>query len=173
MKRWWALLPLVALAALGVLFAGFGLHHDPHFSPDALVGQSTPDVALPPLAGGAPLRLRAEARPATLINFFASWCAPCAEEHPALMALRAQGVRIVGVAYKDEPDNTRALLTRLGDPYAATLMDHDGAAGLDFGISGVPETFLVGADGRILAKHVGPLTPQSAESLLEQAPRGG
>ena len=173
MRRWLAILPLAALGALGVLFACFGLHHDPHFSPDALVGQPTPDLTLPPLAGGPSVRLRGEARPATLVNFFASWCAPCAQEHPALMALNAQGVRIVGVAYKDAPDQTRALLTRLGDPYAATLVDRDGTAGLDFGISGVPETFLVGADGRILAKHTGPLTPQSAEALLEQAPRGG
>jgi cytochrome c biogenesis protein CcmG/thiol:disulfide interchange protein DsbE len=173
MKRWWAILPLAALGALALLFAGFGLRHDPHFSPNALVGQATPDLALPLLAGGAPVRLRGEARPATLINFFASWCAPCAQEHPALMALRTEGVRIVGVAYKDPPDQTRALLGRLGDPYAATLVDRDGAAGLDFGISGVPETFLIGADGKILAKHTGPLTPQSAEALLEQAPRGG
>ena len=173
MKRWWSLLPLAALAALGLLFAGFGLHHDPHFNPDALVGQPTPNLSLPSLAGGAPVKLRAEARPATLINFFASWCAPCAEEHPALMALKAEGVRIVGVAYKDAPDNTRALLGRLGDPYATTLIDRDGSAGVDFGISGVPETFLIGADGKILAKHTGPLTPGSAEALLEQAPRGG
>ena len=170
MTRWLALLPLAALAILAVLFIE-RLPHDPHVNPAAMVGQPVPDEQLPPLTGGAPVRLRGQARPATLINFFASWCAPCLEEHPALMALQAQGVRIVGVAYKDAPDKTRALLTRMGDPFAATLVDRDGHAGVDFGISGVPETFLVGADGKILAKHTGPLTPDSAEALLEQAPK--
>jgi cytochrome c biogenesis protein CcmG/thiol:disulfide interchange protein DsbE len=170
MTRWLALLPLAALGILAVLFIE-RLPHDPHVSPAAMVGQPVPDEQLPPLAGGAPVRLRGQVRPATLINFFASWCAPCLEEHPALMALQAQGVRIVGVAYKDAPDKTQALLTRMGDPFAATLVDRDGHAGVDFGISGVPETFLVGADGKILAKHTGPLTPDSAEALLEQTPK--
>jgi cytochrome c biogenesis protein CcmG/thiol:disulfide interchange protein DsbE len=171
-KRWIAALPLVALAVLAVLFATFGLHHDPHFNPDALVGQPTPDLTLPALAGGAPVRLRGEVRPATLINFFASWCAPCEEEHPALVALKAEGVRIIGVAYKDAPAHTRAMLDRLGDPYADVLVDRGGGAGLEFGVSGVPETFLVGADGKILAKHTGPLTPDDAEQLLEKPGAG-
>ena len=170
MKRWLALLPLAALVVLAVLFLN-RLPHDPHVNPAAMVGQAVPEESLPPLAGGAPIKLRSEARPATLINFFASWCAPCAEEHPALMALQAQGVRIVGVAYKDAPDKTQAMLARLGNPFATTLVDRAGNAGVDFGISGVPETFLVGSDGKIIAKHTGPLTPQTAEDLLEQAPK--
>ena len=169
MTRWIAALPLVVLALLAALFAGYALHHDPHVNPSALVGQPLPDLVLAPLDGGPPRRLRAEARPATLVNFYASWCAPCAEEHPALLALRAEGVQIIGVAYKDQPDNTKAMLARLGDPFAETLKDSDGHAGVEFGISGVPETFLVGPDGRVLAKHTGPLTPDAAEALMDQA----
>lgn len=170
MRRWIAVVPLVALAALAALFAA-RLHKgaDPHYTPDALVGKPLPDSVLPPLAGGQPVRLRAQVQPATLVNFFASWCAPCIEEAPTLMALKAQGVRIVGVAWKDDPARTRALLARVGDPYRTVLVDRDGKAGLDFGVSGVPETFLVGGDGRILAKVAQPLTPDTAERLLEKA----
>ncbi len=171
MTRWLAALPLVVLGLLAVLFAGYALHHDPHVNPSALVGQPLPDLTLNALEGGGPRRLRTDATPATLVNFFASWCAPCAEEHPALMGLKAEGVRIIGVAYKDRPDNTRGMLVRLGDPFAETLVDADGRAGVDFGISGVPETFLVGPDGRILAKHTGPMTADDAETLIEKARR--
>ncbi|MDR3512661.1 MAG: DsbE family thiol:disulfide interchange protein [Caulobacteraceae bacterium] len=169
MKRWLAIVPLAVLAALAALFAA-RLHKgaDPHYTPDALVGKPLPDSILPPLAGGAPVRLRGQAPPATLVNFFASWCGPCIEEAPTLMALKAQGVRIVGVAWKDDPARTKALLGQVGDPYQTVLVDRDGKAGLDFGVSGVPETFLVGADGKILAKEAVPLTPDSAERLLEK-----
>ena len=169
MKRWIAALPLAALAALAVLFATFGLHHDPHVTPTALIGKPLPGRALTPLTGGAPVPLPAEVQGPTLVNAFASWCAPCAEENPALVALKAEGVRIIGVAYKDDPANTRAFLDRLGDPFTAVLVDRDGRMGVDLGISGVPETFLVGADGVVIAKHVGPLEPKDAEALLEQA----
>jgi cytochrome c biogenesis protein CcmG, thiol:disulfide interchange protein DsbE len=170
MRRWLAIVPLLALAALAVLFAarlrGGG---DSHYTPTALVGKPMPDETLPPLAGGPPLALKGEVRPATLVNFFASWCAPCIEEAPTLMALKAQGVRIVGVAWKDDPEKTKALLAKVGDPYARVLVDRDGAAGLDFGVSGVPETYLIGADGKILSKVAKPLTAESVERLLERA----
>lgn len=166
MRRWIALAPLVVLAALALLFVGSSLRRDPHYVPDALVGKPLPADALAPLAGGAPIGMKVAAPPGSLVNFFASWCAPCREEHPVLLALRAQGVRIVGVAYKDKPENIQALLAQNGNPYAAVLADPQGHAGLDFGVSGVPETFLVGADGRIAAKVALPLTPASAEALL-------
>jgi cytochrome c biogenesis protein CcmG/thiol:disulfide interchange protein DsbE len=122
-KRWIAALPLAGLGALALLFATFGLHHDPHVSPDALVGQATPEVTLPALAGAGAVRIRQQARPGVLINFFASWCAPCLEEQPALMALKAEGASIVGVAYKDDPAATLAMLQRGGDPFTVVLVD--------------------------------------------------
>ncbi|HZC16266.1 MAG TPA: DsbE family thiol:disulfide interchange protein [Caulobacteraceae bacterium] len=166
MRRWIALAPLVVLAALALLFVGSSLRHDPHYAPAALVGQPLPADSLTPLEGGPTQQFVVDAPPGSLVNFFASWCAPCREEHPVLMALKAQGVRIVGVAYKDTPDHIKALLAENGDPYATVLADPDGHAGLDFGVSGVPETFLVGPGGLIVAKVALPLTPDSAEALL-------
>jgi len=166
----WA--PLAVLLLLGVLFAGFGLRHDPHIYPAALVSKPLPAVSLPGLAGEPAQALPAAAQPArgpVLVNVFASWCAPCAEENPALLAMRAQGVRLVGVAYKDDPAATRAFLARVGDPFERVLVDRDGRAGVELGVSGVPETFLVGRNGVILAKHAGPLSPADAEALLEAA----
>jgi cytochrome c biogenesis protein CcmG/thiol:disulfide interchange protein DsbE len=165
--------PLALFAALAVLFAlRLRAGTDPHYIPAALVGKPMPDAVLPPLAGGAPVRLRDQVAPASLVNFFASWCAPCIEEAPTLMALKTEGVRIIGVAWKDDPAATRAMLGRTGDPYQAVLVDRSGRAGLDFGVSGAPETFLIGADGKIIAKTAGPLTADSAERLLEQADKG-
>ena len=105
----------------------------------------------------------------TLVNLFASWCAPCVAENNSLMALKASGVRIVGVAYKDKPGQVRAFLARLGDPFDTVLLDADGAAGVEFGVSGVPETFVVNAKGKIIAKHAGELTPDVADKLLATA----
>lgn len=170
MKRWIAFAPLVVLAALAILFAGYALKRDPKVSPHAMVGKPMPVLTLPDLDSGAATSLATTAQGGpVLVNFFASWCAPCEIEHPQLMALKAQGVKIVGVAYKDAPPNTQAFLTRLGDPFAARLVDRDGRAGLEFGVTGVPETYLVGSDGMILAKHTGPLTPDAAEDLLSKA----
>jgi len=104
-----------------------------------------------------------------LVNFFASWCAPCEGEQPVLMDLKARGVTLVGIAYKDAPANTDAFLGRLGDPFSRRLVDRDGRAGLEFGVTGVPETYLVGANGVILAKHTGPLTADSAGALLNKS----
>jgi cytochrome c biogenesis protein CcmG/thiol:disulfide interchange protein DsbE len=104
-----------------------------------------------------------------LVNFFASWCAPCEIEHPELMRLQAGGVSIVGVAYKDAPENSTAFIGRLGDPFRVKLIDRDGRAGLEFGVTGVPETYLIGSDGTILAKHSGPLTRADSEALLAKA----
>lgn len=162
MNRWLALTPLAVLAALAVLFVGWSLNRDPAYKPDAMVGQQIPQTVLPMLTGDQPgpgnldLKTAGVGKP-MLVNVFASWCAPCRVEHPKLLELKARGVNVVGVAYKDEPVATRAFLDEMGDPFALVLVDHEGRAGLDLGISGVPETFAVDAMGRITAKHSGPL----------------
>ena len=169
MTRWLTILPLVVLAALAALFGLYGLHHDPKVQPHAMVGKPMPDLALPTLEDGSPARLRAlTAKGPVVVNFFASWCAPCEVEAPQLNALSAKGVRIVGVAYKDQPPKTQAFLARLGDPFAQRLTDRDGRAGVEFGVTGVPETYVVGRDGMILSKHTGPLEAADVEALAKQ-----
>jgi cytochrome c biogenesis protein CcmG, thiol:disulfide interchange protein DsbE len=170
MSRWLALLPLIALVALGGLFYFYALKRDPQVQPQALVGKMAPDLTLPTLAEGQPIRLReAAAEGPMVVNFFASWCAPCEIEHPILMGLKGSGVRVVGIAYKDAPTNTQAFLTRLGDPFATALVDRDGRAGVEFGVTGVPETYVIGRDGKVLAKHTGPLTDAEAQKLAKLA----
>lgn len=171
MRRLAAALPVVALLALVAVFALFSLHRNPQVTPMATVGKPVPTLSLAPLAGGAAVPIRAVAKGPMLVNFYASWCAPCVDEAPALMALKAEGVRIVGVAYKDAPDKNAAFLARLGDPYETVLMDADGRAGVEFGTTGVPETYAVDRQGMIRGKHAGPLTADDAESLLEKAGR--
>ncbi|MGA0605803.1 DsbE family thiol:disulfide interchange protein [Phenylobacterium sp. VNQ135] len=166
MNRWLAFAPLGILVALGLLFGLYALNRNPQVQPQALVGKPVPALQLPTLEGGQPATLREMASEGPLlVNFFASWCAPCEIEHPVLMGLKGQPVRVVGVAYKDAPQNTQAFLARLGDPYAEILVDRDGRAGVEFGVTGVPETYVVGQDGMILAKHTGPLTAAEAQRL--------
>ena len=171
MNRWFALIPLVVVAALAVLFVGWSLKRDPAFKPDARVGQPIPQTVLPMLEGGAAsdrmldLKTAGVGKP-MIVNVFASWCAPCRLEHPQLLALQAQGIAVVGIAYKDEPVATRAFLDELGDPFAMVLVDREGRAGLDLGISGVPESFAVDAMGKIVAKSSGPLLDPAETARL-------
>ena len=164
-----ALVPLAFLLAGVVLFAGWSLKRNPQVTPMAMVGKPMPNLMLERLDGSGREALRAAVQGPTLVNFYASWCGPCIQEAPALMALKAEGVRIIGVAYKDKPAAARAVLGRLGNPYAVTLTDPDGAAGIDFGVTGVPETYAIDARGTIRAKRATPIDPASAETLLEAA----
>jgi len=137
--------------------------------PSALIGQPAPATELPPLEGGAlpGLDSRQFAGQVTLLNVFASWCAPCRDEHPVLMALAEDGrYQVVALNYKDKPENARRFLGDLGNPYSAIGVDRTGRTAIDWGVYGVPETFLIGKDGRIAFKHVGPLTPDAVKSTL-------
>src|SRR5690606_13734788 len=116
--RWLSLLPLLVLVGLGALFGLYSLNRNPQVQPQALVGKPMPDLSLPALDDGRPVRLAdLAAEGPLLVNFFASWCAPCEIEHPVLVGLQGQPVRLIGIAYKDAPTNTQAFLNRLGDPY--------------------------------------------------------
>ena len=169
MKRLLFFLPLAVLVVLAIVFAGWSLKRDPQVKPHALVGKPAPAIALATLDGGTPVTTRAGSDGPFLINFFASWCGPCAIEHPTLMALKDRGVRVVGVAYRDKPEAAQAFIDRLGDPFALKLNDPEGRAGIEYGITGVPETYLVGSDGVIIDKISAPMTIEDAEKLLRKA----
>jgi cytochrome c biogenesis protein CcmG/thiol:disulfide interchange protein DsbE len=169
MRRLAAFAPLAALILALALFGVFSLRRSPQVTPMAMVGKPLPDLSLPRLYGNGVAPLRALARGPALVNFYASWCGPCAQEAPALMALKAEGVRIVGVAYKDDALAARAFLSRGGDPYAEVLADRDGAAAIEFGVTGVPETYAVDAKGIIRAKAVAPIDATAADALLAAA----
>jgi cytochrome c biogenesis protein CcmG/thiol:disulfide interchange protein DsbE len=146
--------------------------------PTALAGRPAPSLA-------ATVALREDAPPedaamtapgVKLVNFWASWCAPCRVEHPVLTELAAEGVPIVGVNYKDRPENALAFLEELGDPYRSIGADPAGRVGIDWGLYGVPETFVVDGEGRIVMRHAGPITPEILEQRIRpllEAPAPG
>lgn len=167
MSRWLALIPLGVLAALGLLFSLYALRHDPQVTPMALVGKPMPDLVLASLDGAPPLRLREALEDGpVLVNFYASWCQPCAVEQPVLGRMKDAGVRIIGVAYKDKPAASRAFLAQWGNPYAWRVVDPEGRAGVEFGVTGPPETYLVDRSGVIRAKYVGELKADTAQQLI-------
>ena len=176
-RRLIVLIPLVAFLALAALFMyrlGTG---DPSRIPSALIGQPAPPTSLPPLAGlerdGQPvpgLDGAAFKGEVTLLNVWASWCVPCRDEAPLLMTLAAdRRIRVVGITYKDQPDNARRFLGRYGNPFVANGVDGNGRAAIEWGVYGVPETFVVGRDGRIAYKLIGPITPDNLERAVKPA----
>jgi cytochrome c biogenesis protein CcmG/thiol:disulfide interchange protein DsbE len=176
-RRVLVLVPLIlflGIAALFLLRLGAG---DPSRLPSALIGRPAPQSELPPVPG-----LERDGKPVpgivgadftgavTLLNVWASWCVPCHDEAPLLMELAEdRRIRVVGINYKDQPDNARRFLGRYGNPFAAAGADPNGRASIDWGVYGVPETFLVGRDGRIAFKLVGPITPQNYQAVLKPA----
>ena len=154
-----ALLPLVALVALIAVFA-LNIDRDPTLVHSVLIDKPAPDFALPAVAGlGLPgfdtAKLKGQV---TVVNVFASWCIPCRNEHPVLEALKGEtGIPIYGINQKDAAENAKAFLAELGNPYDAVGADGDGRASIDWGVYGVPETFIVDAKGVIRFKHTGPL----------------
>lgn len=169
-RRLLVLLPLLVFLGLaGVFLAQLLSGQDGTEIPSALIGQPAPATQLPPLEGsGIPGLDSAQfAGKVTVLNVFASWCAPCRQEHPVLMGL-AQDDRYAMAAlnYKDKPENARRFLGDLGNPYRSIGVDESGRTAIDWGVYGVPETFVIGKDGAIAYKHVGPLTPDSVRSVL-------
>ncbi len=162
----WFLPLIAALLLAGLLWRGLYTHDE--VIPSARIGQPLPAVTLPRLA--APEQsvesTALVARAPLLVNFFASWCGPCRVEHPLLAGLADRGITIIGIAYKDDPADTRRFLARLGDPFADVLMDRQGRALIEFGASGVPESFLVDREGRIVWHRPGPLTEEVIASEL-------
>ncbi len=169
-RRLIALLPLALFLALaGIFLMQLLSGRDLSTVPSALIGAPAPDTKLPPVEGlGLPgLDSSAFAGKVTLVNVWASWCAPCREEHPVLMALARDGrFTIAGINYKDKPDNARRFLGDLGNPFTVVGADQNGRTAIDWGVYGVPESYVVGRDGTILFKHVGPIDPATAETEI-------
>jgi cytochrome c biogenesis protein CcmG, thiol:disulfide interchange protein DsbE len=161
---------LIPAALFAVLLAAFalGLDHDPSLLPSALINRPAPNFNLPGLVDPAKGLARKDlAGDVTLINFFASWCAPCREEQPALMTLALQpGVVLDGIAYKDKPADARRFLGDLGNPYRRIGVDQDGTTAINFGVYGVPETYVVDNTGHIRYRHVGPLSEVDVERKI-------
>lgn len=172
-RRLMLLLPLAAFLALAAIFLMQLMSgHDTALVPSALIGKPAPQTNLPPLEGvDLPGLASADfIGKVTLVNVWGSWCVPCRQEHPLLMQL-ATDKRFVlaGLNYKDKPENARRFLGDLGNPFDAIGVDQGGRAAIDWGVYGVPETFLVGPDGAIRYKHVGPFSPESIrEDLMPQ-----
>ncbi|AMJ62105.1 DsbE family thiol:disulfide interchange protein [Bosea sp. PAMC 26642] len=180
------LVPLILFGALSLVFVAGLFSGNASKVPSALIDKPAPPITLAPLEGlqrsGQPVPSFAMADlakgRATIVNVFASWCAPCRVEHPFLVAMAEspavkQGkVAVVGMNYKDEAENARRFLGALGNPYSAVGVDRGGRAAIEWGVYGVPETFLIGPDGRILEKHVGPLDAETAGRLLSRAVAG-
>ena len=162
-----AFLPLALAAMLAVVLA-WGLTRDPSTLPSTLIGKAVPEFALPPVKGRtlglSSTDLKGEV---SLVNVFASWCVACREEHPLFMKLAAQGtVPLHGLNYKDQPDDAAKWLDSLGDPYTRTGADINGRVAIDWGVYGVPETFVIGADGRVAYKHIGPVTEDALAGTI-------
>ncbi|MEM9344762.1 MAG: DsbE family thiol:disulfide interchange protein [Pseudomonadota bacterium] len=164
------LLPPLLFLAIAALFV-FGVNrNDPTALQSALVGQNAPVEALPPLTGhpGIDATVFADGE-VKLVNFWASWCAPCRIEHPTFMRLAEDGLPIVGINYKDDPDKARAFLAELGDPYVGIGTDPEGRAAFDWGVSAVPETFVIDGDGVVRLRFAGPVTDQIFENIVRPA----
>jgi len=170
-RRYGALIPVAIFGALATLLYLALFWGDPSDIPTALQDKPVPEFSLPAIDGfdGAPGFGADDLRTGvpTIVNVWASWCVPCRAEHPLLMQLAARDdVRLVGINYKDAPENARRFLGTLGNPFAAVGADRSGWTAIDWGVYGVPETFIVDGAGHIRFKHVGPIAPEQIESII-------
>lgn len=171
----WMAAPLVIFAALALMFYYALQTGDPSRLPSALIGKPVPQFDLEPVAGlvddGQPVPGFSSADlakgKASVVNFWASWCVPCVQEHPVLVELaRRTGVDLYGINYKDQAAAARRFLGHYGNPYRAVGVDGNGRTAIEWGVYGIPETFVVGSDGRIVYKHVGPITAEALQTKL-------
>ena len=163
MRRLLFLMPIAAFLVVGLLFYSGLNQGPPELLPSPLIGKSAPDFMLPAMDAGTPGFARADlgAGHVTVVNFWASWCAPCRVEQPILEALAAQkGVALYGIVYKDEPAKARAFLDELGNPFSRLIVDASGRSAIDWGVTGVPETFVVDGKGIIRQHYSGALTQE-------------
>lgn len=170
--------PLFLFLALGTIFAGYLIAtsyfgYDRDALPSTLIGKPAPAMDLPPLLDGTPgLTAAALTAPGVkVVNVWASWCVPCRAEHPVLIDLQKAGVTVYGINHRDEPANARRFLADLGNPFDAIGTDRNGRAAVEWGVYGVPETFVVDGQGRIVYKHIGPINPGELESRIWPAIR--
>ena len=174
-RRLIVLLPLLVFLAIAALFLYRLGSGDPSKLPSALIGRPVPDTPLPPIPGlardGVPVPGVTNADfkgGVSLVNVWASWCVPCHDEAPLLTKLAEdKRIRIIGINYKDQPENARRFIGRYGNPFAAVGTDSNGRASIDWGVYGVPETFVIDRDGRVAYKLVGPITPANLETILK------
>ncbi len=175
--RWVVLVPLVVFGGLAALFLVRLFAGNPATLPSVLIGKPVPSFTLPPLEGlardGAPVPGLSSSDlkgVVTVVNIWASWCAPCRDEHPLLSEVaKMPGVRLVGINYKDQPENARRFLGQLGNPFAAVGADVNGRAAIDWGVYGVPESFVIAPDGSIAYKQIGPLTEEALKGSFRDA----
>ena len=174
-RSWLTALPLIAFAALAALFWFRLGNGDPSRIPSVLIGHPAPQTALPPLQGlvesGAqvpgldPAVFKGKV---SVVNVWASWCIPCHDEAPLLTQLgKDKRLQVIGINYKDSPDNARRFLSRYGNPYGIVGVDGNGRAAIEWGVYGVPETFIVGREGTIVYKMVGPVTLENIDTELK------
>lgn len=163
-------IPPVLFAGLAALFYVGMIRSDPNSLPTAFAGKQAPAVVLTQLGDGAPFTDATLREPGVkLVNYWASWCAPCRAEHPMLEALKAEGVKIYGVSYKDKPEDALGLLADLGNPYTAMGADFTGRMALNWGVYGVPETYVIDASGKILLRLAGPITEATLQDTIRPA----
>jgi cytochrome c biogenesis protein CcmG/thiol:disulfide interchange protein DsbE len=173
-RSWLVALPLAGFIALAGIFLLRLYSGDPSKIPSALIGRQAPQTALPPLQGLArdgaqvpgldPAVFKGKV---SVVNVWASWCVPCHDEAPLLTELaKDKRLQIVGINYKDAPDNARRFLGRYGNPFGIVGVDTNGRASIEWGVYGVPETFVISRDGAIAYKMVGPVTPENFQSVL-------
>ena len=169
MRRLIYILPVAGFGLLAFFLFRSLWSPPPSVIPSALLNKPVPRLVLPPLDERSPTFTPADlaSGKVSVVNVFASWCAPCRVEHPILLRLaRQEGVHLVGIAYKDKPEDSRRFLAELGDPYRAVGIDRGGRTGIDFGLYGVPETYVIDRDGHIRKRFVGPLSAAAVDREL-------